>query len=86
MTNKDTKPEEEKIDPTSEFVDEFEKLAEKYGIDKYVAYVNVENRPIMLWKPKELTEATKMAKLMHQNFYQQIMVAIGEVKPPPHGT
>lgn len=67
---------------TQEFVDKFEALAEEYGVERYVASMEFEGRPIMLWRPKSLTEATKIAKFLHRNLYQQVMIEIGEVTPP----
>lgn len=65
------------------FVDEFEALAEKYGIEKYLATVYFDNeRPIMLWRPNDLNSACKTAKYLHANLHQQVMMAIGDVVPP----
>lgn len=81
MEQQDQKANERKS-TIQEFIDKFENLAEEYKIEKYLSVVYIDNRPIMLWRPKDINEATKTAKTMHQNLYNQVMMAIGEINPP----
>jgi len=67
---------------TKDFVDKFEELAEKYKIENYVALINIDNTPIMLWRPKDLNIATRMAKNLHGQLHNMVMIEIGDITPP----
>ena len=64
------------------FINEFEELAQKYGVKKYLATVDINGRPIMLWAPNDLNAACRTAKVLHSNLHQQVMMAIGDAVPP----
>lgn len=82
----DNKSEEDKdvelkVDPRQVFIDEFEVLMKKHNISKYVTYVNIGDEPVILHRPNDLVEITRVLKMAHSQFYHRLMVEIGEASP-----
>lgn len=73
------KPEED-IHPVQEFLNEFEELVKKHKVEKYIAVFNVgdENKPLVVHRPNDLNEITRVLKMTHAQFFNRVMQSIGE--------
>lgn len=78
----DTNEIKDSTEKTQEFIDKFEKLAEEYNIEEYVATIKINDRSIMLWRPKNLNIATRIAKNMHTQLHNMVLMEIGDIIPP----
>lgn len=67
-------------DNIQKFTEEFEELVKKFSIDKYILVLNIDNRDIVLYRPEDLMEITRILKLTHNNFLSQVMQRIGETR------
>ena len=76
---KNTNVQNEDRHPAQDFIDDFEKLAEKHKIEKYVLITNVGESPILLYRPNNIMEITRVLKATHSKFLQQVMNEIGEI-------
>lgn len=72
---------QEKIHPAQLFIDEFEELVKKHKIEKYVAVFNIgdDNKPVVVYKPNNLNEITRVLKITHSQFLNKVMAEIGEL-------
>ena len=67
------------------FTDKFESLVQEYGIESYVAVFknkSEDSQQLVLYRPQDLMAATKILKITHAQFVEQVMINIGEGTRP----
>lgn len=76
----DDKDADNKRDPMQDFIDDFEKLMKKHKIEKYLTIINSdENQPILLYRPNDIIEITRVLKVTHNRFFNELMRQVGEI-------
>ena len=73
----DEKEEEKPVNDTESLAQDIEKVLEKYDVKSYVIIAD-KLGPVVLYKPDDIMEITRILKSIHEQFRHKVLQSIGE--------